>query len=298
MLWFGLRRLITVRRVIALVTPQRLVCCWQQGASWRWRSGTWPPDWVRQGVPLQREAMAELLGDLLLDCDLVGVQLELVLPPAGVHWRVLEDWAHQQDNDVDLSPEEWLALGWPLEASNSYVCLSAWADQAVLVGVPRPTVQAWIDVVELADLPLRRMDWIVSSALKGLMLDSHLDSADLALVFADEGAIRLVLARAGVPELDATIDIGDPSLLALELRRRVAAWQTHADDSRPLAWCLSLPQPLLELLDGLVDPDRQESVVGAGLTWCPIALSPDDEANGLSALERLALLGMREDIHA
>ena len=298
MLWFGLRRRIAARRVIALVTSQRLVCCWQEGDSWRWRSGQWPSGWLRQGVPLQREAMAELLADLLLDCDLVGVQLELLLPPEAVHWRVLEDWGPQRDSAADLSPDEWLELGWPLEASNSYVCVSPWAGQVLLVGVPRPTLQTWIDVVELADLPLRRVDWTVSSALRGLMLGPDLGSGDLALVFTEEAGIRLVLSRAGVPELDCCIDVGDSSLLALELRRRVAAWQTHAGGSRPLAWCLSLPEPMQEQLQGLIDPDRQESVVGTSESWCPLALSPDDDANGLLALEHLALLGMREDIHA
>ena len=298
MMWFRLRRLITARRVIALVTSQRLVCCWQEGDGWRWRSGQLPSGWLRQGVPLQREAMAELLADLLLDCDLVGVQLELLLPPEAVHWRVLEDWGPQQDSAAALSPDEWLELGWPLEASNSYVCVSPWAGQVLLVGVPRPTLQAWIDVVELADLSLRRVDWTVSSALRSLTLGPDPGSGDLALVFAEESGIRLVLSRDGMPELDCCIDVGDSSLLALELRRRVAAWQTHAGGSRPLAWCLSLPESWLEQLEGLIDPDRQESLVGTSESWCPLAVSPDDDANGLLALERLALLGMREDIHA
>ena len=33
-------------------------------------------------MPLQREAMAELLADLLLDHDLIDAQVELVLPMA------------------------------------------------------------------------------------------------------------------------------------------------------------------------------------------------------------------------
>ena len=34
--------------------------------------------------------MAELLADLLLDQDLIDAQVELLLPLAGVHWRVLD----------------------------------------------------------------------------------------------------------------------------------------------------------------------------------------------------------------
>ena len=296
-LWFGLRRFITVRRVIALVSPHRLVCCWQEGTSWRWRSGRWPLECVHKGVPLQREAIAGLLADLLLDCNLVGVQLELVLPPEGVHWCVMEGLDPQQFNEADLSGADWLKLGWPLEASNSYISFCMCADQVVVVGLPRSTLQAWIDVVELADLPLRRIDWLVTSAFRGLMLNPGLCSGDLAWVFPDETGTRLVLSRGGVPELDCSINVDKTALLSLELRRRVAAWQTHAGGSWPLAWCLSLPHESIQQLQGLIDPDRQESAVGSAMSWSPISLLPDCEGDELSPLERLALLGMREDIY-
>lgn len=298
MLWFGLRRLIASRRVIALMTPTRLVCCWQQGSSWHWRSGQWSPGCVRDGVPLQPELMAELLGDLLLDCDLVGVQLELVLPVEGVHWRVLEGWDPRGCHDVHLSAAEWRQLGWPLEAANSDVAWSACGDQPVLVGLPRSALQAWINVVELADLPLRRIDWTVSSALRGLVHGPGLGSGDLAWVFADASRVRLVLLRAGVPELDCCMECNETPALAMELRRHVAAWQTHAGGSGDLAWCFALPQPLAEQLQPLVDPDRRESDISAAAFWCPSALSPEDDIEGLLPLERLALQGMREDIYA
>ena len=34
--------------------------------------------------------MAELLADLLLDHDLIDAQVELLLPLAGIHWRVVD----------------------------------------------------------------------------------------------------------------------------------------------------------------------------------------------------------------
>ena len=35
------------------------------------------------------EGMGELLADLLLECDVVGAEIELVLPQAGGYWRCL-----------------------------------------------------------------------------------------------------------------------------------------------------------------------------------------------------------------
>ena len=54
---------------------------------------------------------------------------------------------------------------------DSYVAIAPCIDQTLLVGCPRSLLQAWIDVVEMADLPLRRVDWMVSCAQRGLMLE-------------------------------------------------------------------------------------------------------------------------------
>lgn len=43
---------------------------------------------------LQREAITELLADLLLDKDLMDAQVELVLPMAELHWRILGGICH------------------------------------------------------------------------------------------------------------------------------------------------------------------------------------------------------------
>jgi hypothetical protein len=39
----------------------------------------------------------------------------------------------------------------------------------VALGVTRLQLQAWIDVVDQADLVLRRVDWCLTSALRGLL---------------------------------------------------------------------------------------------------------------------------------
>ena len=64
-----------------------------------WRSGRLPADSIRDGLPFQRDAMADLLAELLFDCDVIGAQLELVLPLQGSHWRVLEGVAPEPPMD-------------------------------------------------------------------------------------------------------------------------------------------------------------------------------------------------------
>ena len=296
-LWFGLRRVIETRRVLVIASDQRLVCCWEDRGQWLWRSGSWPSDSFRDGHPLQRDAVADLLAELLLDCDVVGAQIELVLPIQGTHWRVLDGAVLELPIDSADLLAITTELNWPLDAADSYVVITPCVDQTLLVGCPRSLLQAWIDVVEMADLPLRRVDWMVSSAQRGLMVEQQGWPGDIAWVFSDESSYRLVVIRAGIPELDCCIRLTNDDDLALELRRRIAAWQGLSGSSPPLAWCFCLSEEVLKALDPLMDPDRGETTVGTGDLWMPNAMTADDEAQGLQLLERLALRGMREDLY-
>ena len=109
--------------------------------------------WVfsfRDGQPLQRDAVADLLAELLFDCDVVGAQLELVLPIQGTHWRVLDGVVSEPQIDSADLLAITTDLNWPLDAADSYVVITPCVDQTLLVGCPRSLLQAWIDVVEMA----------------------------------------------------------------------------------------------------------------------------------------------------
>jgi len=241
--------------------------------------------------------MADLLAELLLDCDVVGAQLELVLPIQGSQWRLLEGLASEPPMDSSELLTITTELNWSLDAADSYVSIAPCVDQTLLVGCPRALLQAWIDVVEMADLQLRRVDWTLSSAQRGLMLEHQNWTVDIAWVFLDESSYRLVVIRAGMPKLDCHFQVNDDADLVKELRRRIAAWQDYSGSSFPLEWCLCLPQELLTTLDPLIDPDRGETIFAAEGFWMPKAVMADDQVQGLQAMERFALQGMREDIY-
>ena len=84
------RRLWSAKTVVVLAMERGLWIGWSSDQGWQSAFGSWPNGCCRDGMPLQREAMAELLADLLLDHDLIDAQVELLLPLAGVHWRVLD----------------------------------------------------------------------------------------------------------------------------------------------------------------------------------------------------------------
>ena len=293
----NLRRLLTTQRVLAVVGDQRVVCAWRSQLGWVFRPATWPEGCCRDGQPLQQEAMGELLADLLLEADLIGAQVELVLSLESCEWRVLNGIHDDQLAVEDRSPA-WLdALNWSFESSDCYVSLANCSDDVLAVGVPRVLMQAWIDVVEMADQPLRRVDWTLSAALRGLMLQLNDWQGDLAWLIPDQRGLRLVLIRDDVPEVDHPIQIAQPLAMRQELRRVVSAWQSLTSTSESLGWCLSLPAHQVDMLVPMIDIDRDEHLLDASRN-APIVPWPEAASEEeLTPLELLALLGMLEDVY-
>ena len=295
----GLRRLVGARRVLALATERRLICCWQHKSLWYWRSIDWASDACRDGMPMQREAMSESLEELLFDSDVVGARLELLLPADGVYWRVLEGVSADVFDSDASSAAVKDCLDWPLDPLESYVTATPCADAVVAVGVKRIMLQAWIDVVEQADLPLQRVDWLVSCAQRCL---HHLCSdwtGDLAWLFPHGSAVRLVLIHDGLPEVDQTFarEESAPNVLVSEIRRHVAAWQTLMNRSVPLGWWLSLPESQHQVFIPLIDASPQDCLLNQPLQWNPEPWGGDAGDDPLEPLEQLALFGMLVEKH-
>ena len=103
----------------------------------------------------------ELLADLLLALDLIDAQVELLLPLAGVHWRVLDGIEPGQFEQVKPALAD---LPWPLQPQESYTALTSLgpAENAVTgssvtgdsvtvaLGVTRLQLQAWLDAERAA----------------------------------------------------------------------------------------------------------------------------------------------------
>ena len=68
-----------------------------------------------------------------------------------------------------------------------------------MVGVPRSLIQGWSEVAELADLLLRRVDWLLTTAQRALHQLTHTWDGDLAWLVEEEKSLRLLLFRQGVP---------------------------------------------------------------------------------------------------
>lgn len=291
----ALSRLLHPRPVLVMISDSGLLCCWKGGQQWMFRSALWPQGACRDGLPLQREAMAELIADLLFDLDLPGAELVLSLPPSAATWCIVdgltaEDWDSQGSLRERLGSAEL-----PFDLEQSYLTTSSSPTSVVVAGVPRSLVQAWVEVVESADLPLRRMTWSLVDAQRALAEISKDWSDDLAWLVVHGGVVRLILIRAGVPEVDYMLSSQDFHVCLLEARACLRAWQQTLDSPAPLAWWLTLDEPNDDDWHQIIDTSAGEKVLNQPLPWSPDPWNDADEAIELPSLEHLALMALHRE---
>ena len=229
--------LLTRRRVVLAASDRVLSLAWWDQGEQRIINTDLPPDLCQAGVPLQREVLAEMVADLLIEQGIasVSVELELLLPLPICDWRLLEGAAGLGDATSlrALAPE----MTWPLQWQESYVALTVLKDRdlAMVVGADRLILQAWIDTVASADLNLCQAEWLLIAAWRALhALNASLEG-EWAWLIESEGIWRLVLLREGLPELDVVLkatqlpSVRDEALFLLD------AWdqkQRHAGARR------------------------------------------------------------------
>ena len=220
--------LLDPRRVLLVPEDEALHLARWSSDGWALSNVALPPDLCRSGQPLNSDVLGETIADLLLEQGLSPplVEIELLLPVASCQWRLLEGPAavgltSAADLRV-LQPE----LGWSLVLEDSYLDLipQARGDSTLVVGTDRSLLQAWVSTLEEADLSLRRVEWLLSAAWRGLC-DAQAD-ADEQLVWLVEqgGHWRLLLSSHGYPEIDIGLEASEHPALREEVVELVEAW--------------------------------------------------------------------------
>jgi hypothetical protein len=185
-----------------------------------------------------------------------------------------------------------------MDLAESYITSSPVQDALAVVGVPRSLIQGWSEVAELADLPLRRVDWSLTAAQRALYPFTQAWDGDLAWLVAEEQSLRLVLFRQGIPEVDHALEELDPLVCQREIRTCVAAWQACVDTPSALGWWLSLPAEQVDDWLLLVDGAAGECCLNQPL---PVWAEPSDQVSAgdvtdvPSALQQLALLSLHQE---
>jgi hypothetical protein len=198
---------------------------WEQGEQ-RIITTDLPPDLCQGGVPLQREVLAEMVADLLIEQGIasVSVELELLLPLPSCDWRLLEGAAGLGDATSlrALAPE----MTWPLQWQESYVAWTSLTerDMAMVVGADRLILQAWIDTVASADLNLCQAEWLLAAAWRALQALNEPMKGEWVWLIESEGIWRLVLLCEGLPELDVVLQATQLSSVRDEVLFFLDAW--------------------------------------------------------------------------
>ena len=218
--------LVTRRRVVLAASDRVLSLAWLDQGEQHIIETELPPDLCQGGVPLQREVLAEMVADLLLEQGIasVSVEVELLLPLPSCEWRLLEGAAGLADASSlrTLAPE----LTWPLQWQESYVAWTSLAemDMAMVVGADRLIVQAWIDMVASADLNLCQAEWLLVAAWRALQALNEPMKGEWAWLIESEGGWRLVLLCEGLPELDVVLQATQLSSVRDEVLFFLDAW--------------------------------------------------------------------------
>jgi Tfp pilus assembly PilM family ATPase len=194
-----------------------------------------------QGLPTQKVAIGDLIGDLLVELGLNGAELVAVLPQAAATWRVVQwpfdEWPEDPEQALrQIDPD--LGLSFPL--GEAYINLTplplparGGQPASLLVAAPKDLVQAWIDVFAIAGFDLLRLDAAPVCDLRALepLLDTAAATELLALLDVRGPGAQLMLVRQGVPEYSRHLS-GSEAQLAAELQRCLSWWRQRDPEAR------------------------------------------------------------------
>lgn len=213
-----------------------------------------PPETCSGGMPLELEALGDLIGDLLVRDNLINAYVLASLPHEASLCRVVE-WT-----SADPVPQDPLAalrkLDPPLNLpySLSDACfdvqpLPGHPKRLLLAATPRKLVEAWEEVFDLAGVKLDRLAPAQTCLLAGLAPElTMLASTELvAVVVPGEEISRLLLLRGNVPVFEKNLP-SEPEEMAAEFERCVAFYRRQDPACMGLKVFLSRPWEHAELL--------------------------------------------------
>ncbi|MEB3155821.1 MAG: hypothetical protein VKO26_00085 [Cyanobacteriota bacterium] len=206
-----------------------------------------PAKTCKSGLPIESEALADAIGELMLREKLIDAHVMAALPPEAVHWRVL-DWNQPPAAEEaiatlrDLDPE--LGFPFPLsEASIDVRPLGASADKLLLAATSRQVVDGWVEVFDQAGLNLERLAPPQSCRLAALgdELAAVPPEALVVVIAPQETRGRPFLAlRAGIPLFERVlVEKGDQ--LVAEIQRCVTFLRREFADVHDLRLLLEGP---------------------------------------------------------
>lgn len=160
---------------------------------------------IKEGMPIEVEPLADLIGDLLVRDGLIDAYVMASLPQVAVDWRVI-DWGEREvpDDGVaalrELAPELGLPYGLE-EAAMDLRPLAGGGRKQLLATTRLEVVENWIKVFHQAGTNLDRLACPQTcrlSALEGLLEELEAGVLVVLLTMKETGQ-QLMAIRDGVP---------------------------------------------------------------------------------------------------
>jgi hypothetical protein len=212
-----------------------------------------PPLTCRDGQPLEKEPLGDLIGDLLVRDGLLDGYVLASLPERAVEWRVI-DWPFEAipDEPIDALRRIDPALNLSVPLNDAYIDfqpLQGHSPRMLLAVASRALVEDWIQVFNLAGAQLERLAPAQSCRLAAIqsLLDQAPDDELTLLLHSLEAGARLLLAHRGVPVFEWVLP-DDEEGQVVEVNRCVGFYRRQDPQVRRLRLLLSEPFPVQERL--------------------------------------------------
>ena len=191
----------------------------------------------REGMPLEREPLGDLIGDLLVNENQQDAYVHAVLPLEASHWRVIV-WA---DGALPADPDETLRqvdpeMNLPFTLEEAYLdfqVLPGSPPQMLVVASPRKLVDGWIEVFSLAGAKLDRLA-PAQSCLMAALADELAEAPPerlVVLLMPEEYECKLCLFHQGLPVFERSLPVGGQDL-AEELVRCLVFYHRQQPELR------------------------------------------------------------------
>lgn len=220
----------------------------------------------RDGMPLEKDSLADLIGDLLLSEKQLDAYVLAVLPYEACHWRVLVNpFPEPPDDPIEALRLLDPPLNLPFSLPEAFIDLHPVPGQPqamLLVAAPKRLVDGWIDVFRLAGVKLERLAPAQGCLLAALEepLRSCDDTDLLAVLVPEQDDCLLWLFHQGMPVFERPLPLGGEGLIE-ELQRCLAFYHRQEPGLRRLRLVLAGPLDDRVELESALGVEAEELVV-------------------------------------
>lgn len=217
----------------------------------------------RDGMPLEKDSLADLIGDLLLSEKQLEAYVLAVLPFEACHWRVLvRPFPEPPDDPIETLRQLDPPLQLPFSLAEAFLDLRplpGQPDEMLLVACPRRLVDAWIDVFRLAGVKLDRLAPAQGCLLAALEepLRNCADTELMAVLVPEESDCLLWLFHRRTPVFERPLPKGGVELIE-ELQRCLAFYHRQEPTLHQLRLVVAGPLDDLEELESALGVQAEE----------------------------------------